>query len=95
MFPRRAGDHSEKMDAATAKKEADQAKKTSVKVGPWDVCKKVLVFPIIGRTCIPILYKFSFKDVRLAMLFCIYSKFDPESRVLEFVVSFISVVIPI
>ena len=69
MFPRRAGDHSEKMDAATAKKEADQAKKTSVKVGPWDVCKKVLVFPIIGRTCIPILYKFSFKDVRLAMLF--------------------------
>ena len=29
------------MDAATAKKEADMSKKTSVKMGPWDVCKKV------------------------------------------------------
>ena len=37
----RAGEHDEKMDAATAKKEADMSKKTSVKMGPWDVCKKV------------------------------------------------------
>ena len=37
----RAGDHEEKMDASTAKKEADMSKKTSVKMGPWDVCKKV------------------------------------------------------
>ena len=37
----RAGEHEEKMDAATAKKEADMSKKTSVKMGPWDVCKKV------------------------------------------------------
>jgi len=37
----RASDSGDKMDAATAKKEADISKKTSVKVGPWDVCKKV------------------------------------------------------
>jgi len=30
-----------KMDAAQAKHEADVAKKTSVKIGPWDVCKSV------------------------------------------------------
>merc|ERR1719147_320301 len=29
------------MDAAQAKKEAEMSKKTSVKMGPWDVCKKV------------------------------------------------------
>ena len=37
----RAGEAGVKMDAETAKKEADMSKKTSVKVGPWDVCKKV------------------------------------------------------
>jgi len=37
----KAGEHGQKMDSATAKKEADMSKKTSVKVGPWDVCKKV------------------------------------------------------
>ena len=31
----------DKMDAAQAKKEAGTAKKTSVKIGPWDVCKSV------------------------------------------------------
>jgi replication factor C subunit 1 len=30
-----------KMDAMQAKKEADTSKKTSVKIGPWDVCKSV------------------------------------------------------
>ena len=37
----KAGDHDDRMDATTAKKEADMSKKTSVKMGPWDVCKKV------------------------------------------------------
>ena len=31
----------DKMDASQAKKEAELSKKTSIKVGPWDVCKKV------------------------------------------------------
>ena len=30
-----------KMEADQAKKEAEMSKKTSIKVGPWDVCKKV------------------------------------------------------
>lgn len=30
-----------KMEADQAKREAEQSKKTSIKVGPWDVCKKV------------------------------------------------------
>jgi len=30
-----------KMEAGQAKKEAEMSKKTSVKMGPWDVCKKV------------------------------------------------------
>ena len=30
-----------KMEASQAKKEAETAKKTSVKIGPWDVCKSV------------------------------------------------------
>ena len=30
-----------KMEAAEARKEAEMSKKTSIKVGPWDVCKKV------------------------------------------------------
>ena len=30
-----------KMEASQAKKEAELGKKTSVKIGPWDVCKKV------------------------------------------------------
>ena len=30
-----------KMEADQAKKEAEQSKKTSIKGGPWDVCKKV------------------------------------------------------
>jgi len=30
-----------KMEAGQAKKEAENSKKTSVKMGPWDVCKKV------------------------------------------------------
>ena len=30
-----------KMEASQAKKEAEMGKKTSVKIGPWDVCKKV------------------------------------------------------
>ena len=30
-----------KMEASQAKKEAEMSKKTSVKMGPWDVCKKV------------------------------------------------------
>merc|ERR1719411_1867033 len=29
------------MEAAEARKEAEMSKKTSIKVGPWDVCKKV------------------------------------------------------
>jgi len=35
------GEDGGKMDAAQAKKEAEMSKKTSVKMGPWDVCKKV------------------------------------------------------
>ena len=31
----------EKMDAEKAKIEADRAQKTSIKMGPWDVCRKV------------------------------------------------------
>jgi len=30
-----------KMEASQAKKEAESAKKTSIKIGPWDVCKSV------------------------------------------------------
>ena len=30
-----------KMEAIQAKKEAESAKKTSIKIGPWDVCKSV------------------------------------------------------
>ena len=30
-----------KMEAGQAKKEAEMSKKTSIKMGPWDVCKKV------------------------------------------------------
>jgi len=30
-----------KMEAGQAKKEAEMSKKTSIKIGPWDVCKKV------------------------------------------------------
>ena len=37
----KASEREERMGADQARKEADAAKKTSVKIGPWDVCKKV------------------------------------------------------
>lgn len=37
----KASGNQEKMDATQAKKEADTSKKTSIKIGPWDVCKSV------------------------------------------------------
>ena len=37
----RASQQEEKMGAEQARQEAQAAKKTSVKIGPWDVCKKV------------------------------------------------------
>ena len=40
----RAGDSGVKLEAADAKKQAEMSKKTSIKLGPWDVCKKVLLF---------------------------------------------------
>merc|ERR1719300_1669575 len=41
MIKAGAVDGGAKMEADQAKKEAEQSKKTSIKVGPWDVCKRV------------------------------------------------------
>ena len=41
MIKAGASEGGAKMEADQAKREAEQSKKTSVKVGPWDVCKKV------------------------------------------------------
>ena len=41
MIKAGASEGDEKMDASTAKIEAERSQKTSIKMGPWDVCRKV------------------------------------------------------